>query len=140
MAIKELKKQVTHRLRCPVQSFGQVQQFFVRHPCDTLDQLLFEVQDTKGDQIVGSVMWVRMPSAATATQFQQLEDTYGTGDVTPFGTEVLELGGIRFTGKHYKSRADGSLIVIAETEPVTGHPSDTLLKEIAMVSDVLPPP
>ena|SRR6266700_1517828 len=95
---------------------------------------------TQSDLIVGSVMWVKMPSDADAAGFIELEDTYGTGDVTPFGTEVLELGGIRFTGKHYKSRSDGSLVVIAETEPVRGQPSNTLLKEVATVADVLPPP
>jgi hypothetical protein len=60
--------------------------------------------------------------------------------VTPFGTEVLALGGFRFTGKHYKSRLHGSLVVIAETEHVRGQPSNTLLKEVATVADVLPPP
>jgi len=140
MALKESRHFITHELRCAVQSFGQVQQFFLRQPCDKLDQLLFAVSDAQGNLIVGSVMWVKMPSKATAAQFMQLEDTYGTGDVTPFGTEVLELGGIRFTGKHYKSRPDGSLVVIAETEPVRGHPSNTLLKEVATVADVLPPP
>lgn len=140
MALKESHKNIKHELRCAVQSFGQVQQFFLRHPCDKLDQLLFAVRDAQGSLIVCSVMWVKMPSKATAAQFMQLEDTYGTGDVTPFGTEVLELGNIRFTGKHYKSRPDGSLVVIAETEPVGGHPSNTLLKEVATVADVLPPP
>jgi hypothetical protein len=123
-----------------VQSFGQVQQFFLRHPCDKLDQLLFAVNDTHGNLIVGSVMWVKMPSDSGAAQFMRLEDTFGTGDVTPIGTEVLELGHIRFTGKHYKSRPDGSLVVIAETEPLRGQPSNTLLKEVATVADVLPPP
>lgn len=139
MALKEIKKDIKHDLRCAVQSFGQVQQYFLAHPCDRLDQQLFAIDDGKGNVIAGSVMWVKMPSEQAATQFRQLEDTYGSGDVTPFGTEVLELGGFRFTGQHYKSRQDGSLVVIAETEPVRGHPSDALLKEVATVADVLPP-
>lgn len=139
LALKEIKKDVKHKLRCAAQSSGQVQQFFLRHPCDKLDQLLFAVSDTKSDVVVGTVMWVKMPSPALAAQLKQLEDAYGTGDVTPFGTEVLELGGFRFTGKHYQSRLDGSLFVVAETEPVRGQPSDALLKQIAAVADVLPP-
>lgn len=139
MTVKEIKRDVRRELRCSVQSYGQVQQFFLRHPCDKLDQLLFAVSDSQGDVIVGSVMWVKMPSTAGAAQLTQVEDTYGTGDVTPFGTEVLELGGFRFTGKHYKSRSDGSLVVIAETEPLRGRPSNTLLKEVATVAAVLPP-
>jgi hypothetical protein len=139
MALNEFKHDVKRELRCAVQSYGQVQQFFLRHPCDKLDQLLFAVSDTHGNIVIGSVMWVKMPSSAAAAQFKQLEDTYGTGDVTPVGTEALELGGVHFTAKHYKSRPDGSLVVIAETEPVRGKPSNTLLQEVATVADVLPP-
>ncbi|MBB2934438.1 hypothetical protein FHX82_001458 [Amycolatopsis bartoniae] len=139
LGLKELKKDLRHRLRCAVQSFGQVQQFFVTHPCDDLEQQLFAVSDAGGNVIVGTVMWVRMPSGASADQLKRLEDTYGSGDVTPFGTEVLGLGGIKFTGHHYHSRSDGSLVVIAETEPGRGRPNDALLEEVAEVVDVLPP-
>lgn len=139
MALKEIKKDVKRELRCSVQSYGQVQQYFLGHPCEKLDQQLFALSDAQGNIIVGSVVWVTMPSAAMAAQFKQLEDTYGTGDVTPFGTEVLELGHFRFTGKHYKSRLDGSLVVIAEADPARGQPSDALLNSVATVADVLPP-
>jgi hypothetical protein len=68
-----------------------------------------------------------------------VEDTYGSGDVTPFATEALGLVGFHFTGKHYKSRQDGSLVVIAEADPLRGQPSNNLLREVATVADVLPP-
>ncbi|WP_409185900.1 hypothetical protein F9C11_17295 [Amycolatopsis sp. VS8301801F10] len=140
LALKEARKKVEKDLRCAVQSYGQVQQFFLRHPCKKLDQLLFVVQDSSGNTIAGSVSWVTMPSAESAAQLRTLEDTYGSGDVTPFGTEILEANGFRFTGKHYRSRLDGKLVVIAETDPITGHPSDAFLKQVADVADVLPPP
>jgi hypothetical protein len=140
IALKKLKQQVKRELRCAVQSFGQVQQFFIQHPCDRLQQYLFPLIDTHGDIIVCSVMWVTLSSDTTATEFERLEDTYGTGDVTPFGTELLQLGGIHFTGKHYRSRPDGKLVVIAETEPARGQPSNLLLQEVATIADVLPPP
>lgn len=140
MALKKLRKDVERDLRCVVQSYGQVQQLFLSHPCDQLHQRLFALGDARGDAIVVSIMWVKMPSSGDATQLKDLEDTYGSGDVRPFGSELLDLGGVHFTGKHYASRQDGSLVVIAETEPVRGHPSDQLLKEIATVADVLPPP
>ncbi|WP_328648020.1 hypothetical protein OHS58_10045 [Amycolatopsis sp. NBC_00348] len=60
--------------------------------------------------------------------------------VAPFATEILEAGGFRFTGKHYRSRLDGKLVVIAETDPIKGRPSDAFLKQVADVADVLPPP
>jgi hypothetical protein len=140
LALKEIRKDLKKNLRCAAQSFGQVQQFFLRHPCDKLDQLLFVVQDKNGNPIAGSVAWVRMPSAESATQLRRLEDTYGSGDVTPFAREVLAAGGFRFTGKHYRSRLDGKLVVIAETDPIKGHPSDAFLNQVADVADVPPPP
>ncbi|MEU4249333.1 hypothetical protein AB0F15_18170 [Amycolatopsis sp. NPDC026612] len=140
LALKEIKSEIKKNLRCAVQSFGQVQQFFVRHPCDKLDQLLFVVRDKNGNTIAGSVMWVKMPSAESAAQLRKVEDTYGSGDVTPFGTQVIEAGGFRFTGKHYRSRLDEELFVIAETDPIKGRPSDAFLKQVADVADVLPPP
>ncbi|WP_344855611.1 hypothetical protein [Amycolatopsis ultiminotia] len=140
LALKEVGKEIKKDLRCAVQSFGQVQQYFLRHPCQKLDQLLFVVQDRNGNTIAGSVTWVKMPSAESAAQLRRLEDTYGSGDVTPFGTAVLEAGGFRFTGKHYRSRLDGKLAVIAETDPIKGRPSDAFLKQVADVADVLPPP
>lgn len=140
MGLKEVDHRLWRGLRCAVQSYGQVQQFFLHHPCDKLDQLPFVVSDPQGNVIVGTIMWLKMPSTTEAAQFLRLEDTYATGDVTPFGTEVLGRGGIRFTGRYYKSRPDGPLVVIAETEPLRGNPSETLLKGVATVADVLPPP
>jgi hypothetical protein len=140
LAVKQIKKEITKDLRCAVQSFGAVQQFFLKNPCDKLNQRLYALVDIHGNILVGSVMWVTMSSEETATEFKKLEDVYGTGDVTPFGTEALELGGIHFTGKHYRSRRDGSMVVISETEPVHGQPSSLLLQEAATVADVFPPP
>jgi hypothetical protein len=84
--------------------------------------------------------WVKMSSEDEATHLKTLEDTYGTGDITPVATQVLGLGGIRFTGAHYASRRDGSLVVVSEAEPVRGTPSTTLLNNAPKVAAVLPPP
>jgi hypothetical protein len=70
----------------------------------------------------------------------KLENTYGTGDVTPVATEALELAGLRFTAQHYASRIDGSLVVIAETEPAHGSPAATLLNDAAKIAVLFPPP
>jgi hypothetical protein len=137
--LKEIKQKIKDDLQCAVQSYGQVLRFFLRNPCEKLDQLLFVVVDRQGDSIVGSVAWIQFSSDSTATQFLELEDTYGSGDVTPFATEALGLAGFHFTGKHYKSRQDGSLVVIAEADPLCGRASNNLLLEVATVADVLPP-
>lgn len=140
LALRQLEREVKNELRCAVQSFGQVRQFFVTHPCKKLSQVVYALRDKDGDDIVGTVMWVTMPTADDAMQLEQVEDTYGTGDVTPFTTEILGVAGIKFTGQHYRSRRDGSLFVISETEPLHGRPSDEFLLDVATVLDVLPPP
>ena len=38
------------------------------HPCAKLDQIVYAFRDANGDDIVGTVMWVRMPSAGDAEQ------------------------------------------------------------------------
>ncbi|MEV6608403.1 hypothetical protein [Kutzneria sp. NPDC051319] len=139
LALKEIERKVKDGLRCSVQSFGQVQQFFVNHPCTKLDQLVYGLEDTNGNVIIGTVMWVTMPSAAEAEELRKVEDVYGSGDVTPFTSEILGVGGVKFTGQHYRARLDGPLFVISETEPLRGRPSDELLLDVATVADVLPP-
>jgi hypothetical protein len=139
MALRQLERQVRDDLRCAVQSFGRVRQFFVTHPCKKLSEVVYAFEDANGDDIVGTVMWVTMPSAADAEQLKQVEDIYGSGDVTPFTTQILDVAGIKFTGQHYRARLDGPLFVISETESLHGHPSDQHLLNVATVLDVLPP-
>lgn len=140
MKLKRLKRTVKRSLRCAVRSFGQVQEFFLRTPCRSLRRVLLALGDGHGTVIAVALAWVRMPNAARAKRFKKLEDTYGTGDISPIAGEALAaLGGVRFTGKHYWSRRSGSLTVVAETEPLTGHPTAELLKALAQVAAQLPP-
>lgn len=83
---------------------------------------------------------MRLPNTGSARRFQHLVDTYGTGDVRPLAGELLQLYGIRFTGKHYDSRRRGSVLVIAEAEPVSGRPNTELLNGVAQVAAYFPPP
>ncbi|HWC79966.1 MAG TPA: hypothetical protein VG756_08390 [Pseudonocardiaceae bacterium] len=140
LGLKETKKWLEQRLRCAVQSYGQVQQFFLGTPCTSMDQRMVVLGDPHGNLIVVSVVWVKMGSASDADRLLKLENTYGTGDVTPVATEALELAGLRFTAQHYASRIDGSLVVIAETEPVHGNPAATLLNDAAKIAVLFPPP
>lgn len=140
MGLRRLRQEVRHDLSCAAQSYGEVQQYLLRHPCKKLQQRLFPVADGEGNVIAVSVMWVRMPSRTTASGLKRVEDEYGTGDVIPVGTQLLGFGGFRFTGEHYDSDQDGTLLTIAETEPVSGHPTDTLLDGVASIATALPPP
>ncbi|REH30719.1 hypothetical protein BCF44_12378 [Kutzneria buriramensis] len=116
---------------CVAQSHDQVRQFFVRTPCAGMTEALYTLVDRSGNTFALSVAWVRMSSAADAVAFQKLDDTYGTGDITA-------LGGIRLTGQHYRSAIDGTLVVIAEAEPLTGQ--STLLDDAALTGTQLPAP
>ncbi|RRO14708.1 hypothetical protein EIL87_18345 [Saccharopolyspora rhizosphaerae] len=127
-------------LPCVAQSYGEVQQYFLRHPCKRLQQRLFPVADAEGNVIAVSLMWVRMPSWSSASGLKKVEDEYGTGDVIPFGTQLLGFGGVRFTAKHYDSQQRGAMLTIAEAEPVRGNPSNAFLDSVASVVVELPPP
>jgi hypothetical protein len=81
-----------------------------------------------------------MPTGDDADNLKKLEDTYGTGDITPIATQVLQLAGIKFTAQHYDSRTDDSLFVAAETEPVHGRPASTFLNDAATIASTFPPP
>lgn len=140
MGLKRVRNEVKRDLQCPAQSYGEVQEYFLRHPCKKLQQRLFVLADPEGNVIAVSLMWVTMSSRTDASGLKTVEDTYGTGDVTPVGTQLLGFGDFRFTGKHYESRQKGSQLVITETEPVRGHPSDSVLDDVATIANLLPAP
>lgn len=133
MKPKPLKRAVERDPRCAAHSFGQVRSFFLHVPCRSLRRAALVLGDGDG-AIVVALAWVRMPSAARAKRFKKLEDTYGTGDISPIPGEVLALGGMRFTGTHYSSRRSGPLTVIAQTEPLAGNLTADLLKAVAQVA------
>lgn len=141
MALRKVRNEIQRGdLHCAAQSYGEVQEFFLRHPCEKLQQRLFPLADDRGNVIAVSIMWVTMPSRADATKLKRVEDTYGTGDVAPVGTQLLGLGDVRFTGRHYASRRTGSQLVITETEPLRGQPSDSVLDDVAAIANLLPAP
>ncbi|WP_026361167.1 hypothetical protein [Amycolatopsis nigrescens] len=140
MGLKIIKKTAKQELLCSSRSFGEVQQFFVRTPCRKLDRTLLAIGDGHGNTIAVSIAWVRMRSVGEATRLKELADTHGTGNISPLGTAALDLTGIHFTGYHYDSRRDGSLVVIAETAPAGGRPDDQALDDVADVADEFPAP
>lgn len=140
LGLKAGRKAVERALECVLHSYGQVQEFFVRSPCRSLERVLLAFGDGQGNTLVVSIAWVRMPSAGSAADLKQLADTDGTGNVSPIASEVLELHGVRFTGRHYSSRRARSLVVIAEAAPGGGMPDPDLLTVVAAVAAELPPP
>jgi hypothetical protein len=140
MGLRALTREVKRELECPVHSYGQVREFFVRTPCRPLQRTLLAIGDTEGNTVVVSIAWVRMRTAVNAERLKRLADTYGTGNVSPIGREVLELRGVPFTGKHYASRRTRSLVVIAEATAGSGQPDTAVLDGAAQVAAEFPPP
>jgi hypothetical protein len=105
---------------CAAHSYGQVQEFFEKHPCRALYRTLFEVRDRRGGLLLVAVARVDMPDPESARAFRELVDTYGTGNITELNRER---GGyrhrnIRFTGKRYASSRTGNTVINAQAEPV----------------------
>ncbi|MFI7123672.1 hypothetical protein [Amycolatopsis sp. NPDC049868] len=134
---RQLKKQAKRELKCGPHSFGEVQRFFLRHPCVDLDRMMVTVDDGTGNTIAVSVAWVKMPKAGEASDLKRLIDKDGTGNVILFGEAPP---GSRFTGKNYDSRLAKRLVVIAEAAPAAGRPSETTLETAVEVAVEFPAP
>lgn len=140
LGLRGAKKYLQQDLDCVLNSFGKIREFFLRTPCRSLDRALFAVVDEQGNTIVVSVAWVGFRTRTDARKFKELDDVYGTGNVSPLGGAILGLADVRFTGQHYASRTAGAMAVIAEAEPVDGAVSDEVLDGIAEVAVLLPRP
>jgi hypothetical protein len=123
---------------CARYSSGQVRQFFAGTPCRSLERGLLVV-GAGADTIAVSVAWVQLPSTKSAARLKQLLDKDNAGDIHPISGRVIKLGDIRFTGKHYSSLQSETMVVIAEAEPVRGHPTTRLLDAVTQVAVALPP-
>lgn len=140
IGLRQLRQTAHVATACGSHSYGQVQQFFRKHPCRKLDRLLLAIGDTRGNTVVVSIAWVRMPTASTAAELKELADTDGTGNVEPLAAGALGLAGVEFTGQYYGSRRDGSLVVIAEAAPGGGRPAPAAMDDAAEVAAEFPPP
>ncbi|HET6287651.1 MAG TPA: hypothetical protein VFG15_13000 [Amycolatopsis sp.] len=134
---RQLKKAAKRELKCGPHSFGEVQRFFLRHPCVDLDRLVITVDDGAGNTITVSVAWVKMPKANEASDLKRLVDRDDTGNVALLG-EARH--GSRFTGKNYDSRLAKNLVVIGESAPETGRPSEATLETAAEIAVQFPAP
>jgi hypothetical protein len=137
---RELRQRAQRQLHCARNSHGGVRAFFLLTPCRSLDRALFVLADGAGGVLVLSVYWVRMRTSAGDRELKDLDDEFGTGNVNPVAGALLGVAGIEFTGRYYHSRRARTLVVTAETEPVSGAPTEELLESVAQVATVLPGP
>ena len=138
--LRQTLKQINREFQCALRSTGQVQQFFVREPCRSLQRTLIPLADADGNTIVVAIAWVRVFNSNSAIQLADLIDTDGTGGIQPLAGALLGYDAIEFTGQHYAVRRSGDLVVIAEATPWRGQPSGAVLDSIALVAAEFPPP
>jgi hypothetical protein len=101
---------------------------------------LFAAVDEHGNPIAVMVAWVGFRTRGDARRFKDLDDTHGTGNITPPGGALLGIADVRFTGQHYQSRQAGAVTVIAEAEPIGGTVADEVLDGVAEIAVLLPKP
>ncbi|MCT2584185.1 hypothetical protein [Actinophytocola gossypii] len=139
MGLRQVKRTPRQQVSCVVASFGQVRTFLARHRCTFLERVLFAVADEAGNVAVVSVAWIGLRNSATARAFRELMDVHGSGDITPLGGPLLDLGEITFTGLRYGSDRDGTAVTVAEAENALGGQFDhDSLDAIAEVAAFLP--
>ncbi|MGX7829695.1 hypothetical protein ACTG9Q_31875 [Actinokineospora sp. 24-640] len=141
MGLREVKRTAKQQASCVATSFGQVRDFLTRHRCTYLERVLFTVGDDAGNTAVVSVAWVGLADRGSARQFRNLMDVQGSGDITPLGGPLLNLGEITFTGLRYGSVLNRTAVTVAEAENALGGQFDhESLDAIAEVAAYLPRP
>lgn len=126
--------------KCAARATGKVRAFFQRTPCESLTEELVALRDGAGNVIVVSIVWVRMASAANATELRAVEDAYGTGDIAAISGRAVGLPVVRFTARHFGSRLAGARLTVAEAEPAAGQATGQQADDAAAVAADLPTP
>ncbi|PRY37955.1 hypothetical protein [Umezawaea tangerina] len=140
MGMREAKKVSRKDAECVAASHDQVQEFFLRTPCTSLDRMVLALDDGAGNSAVVSVVWVGFRGSTDVSRFKSVVDRHGSGDVYPLGTALLEMADIHFTGLNYDSEPNGKSIAIAETETARGSLDPELLDALAEVASRFPSP
>jgi len=139
MGLRRIKKSTVRYGACVALSTGRVRQFLVRTPCRSVHRTLLVVGNGHASAVV-SVVWIGFRTRGQATDFKDVEDVPGSGDIQPLAASILGTRNIEFTAQHYHARQRGSIVTVAETEALTGHPTSQALNAIAYVAAHLPRP
>lgn len=141
--LREIRKAVRQEIKhvtCAAAATGQVREFLLRTPCTSLRRVIWALGDGHGNTVVVSVAWVGFRTRAQVEAFERVERVQGSGDIKPLGASLLGLAHVSFTGLHYGSHRERTMITIAEAETARGHFDNATLDAIAEVSAWLPHP
>ncbi|WP_024877366.1 hypothetical protein [Saccharomonospora piscinae] len=136
--LKETARKPRRGGRCVTNAYGGVRRFFAHTPCRSLDRVLYALDGSGGDRVVVSVSWVRMRTTAAARELRGLVDVHGTGNITPLPGTLVGADRIDWTGWNYDSARSGTLVTIAEVEPLSGNPSAAYMDDVADVAAAFP--
>lgn len=131
-----LRNQIRHETDCALHATGQVAQCLRAEGCVGLQRLATTVTDEHGNRIAVSVSWARMPTSRSALHFLDLVDLDDSGNMTPLPDDISV--GVKFTGKHYRSRSEGALVVVADAAAAGGSPTNAMLDAASDVAVELP--
>lgn len=143
LGVKELKRAVREEVKqwgCEAAATGQVRAFLSRTPCTSLRRVIFALGDGRGNVVVVSVAWIGFRTRAQVEEFERVERVQGSGDLEPLGAPLLGLAHVAFTGLHYGSHRERTIMAVAEAETAAGRFDNATLDAVADVSAWLPHP
>ncbi|MFL6162011.1 MAG: hypothetical protein ACJ74U_07265 [Jatrophihabitantaceae bacterium] len=119
---------------CAAHSYGQVQAFFARTPCTSVQRLLASTSQHGRTVIIASSV-VNFRTAAQAQQYLGLVNADGTGNIADLLREGVTYPGgpDQLPDAAFASRLDGNRVLVAEAGYVggTSGASDPILRSIA---------
>ena len=123
-----------HQTDCAAHAYGQVQSFFTRTPCVSVDRLLASTNQGGRAVVIASNV-VTFRSAAQAQQYLTLVNADGTGNIADLLREGISYAGgpDQLPDAAFASRLDGNRVRVAEAGYVGGisSASDPTLRAIA---------
>jgi hypothetical protein len=119
---------------CAAHAYGQVQSYFARSPCVSVERLL-ATTNQGGRAVVIASNVVTLRSAAQAEQYLTLVNADGTGNIADLLREGVSYAGgpDKLPDAAFASRQDGTKVWVAEAGYVGGTSSatDPILRAIA---------
>lgn len=137
---RELRDKAETATSCVAGSYGQVRDFFVEHPCKSVQRLTVAVADGEGGTVAVSITWVGMYGSDTAKQLEELIARDGTGSITPKTAAAVGYPGAEFDGKYFQADVDGTRVTVAEAAVAAGHPDPATVRLAKDVAVLLPKP
>lgn len=137
---RELRDKAETAASCAAGSYGQVREFFLKHPCKGVQRLTVAVADGEGGTVAVSISWVGMYRSDTARQLEELLTRDGTGSITPKTAAAVGYPGAKFDGQYFQADVDGARVAVAEATVADGRPDPETVRLAKDVAVLLPKP